>query len=211
MPKTEKKNQPAPETPVIPEVLNHEETNAEIPLSGFDMNDFVARPIDSGIVIKRKITTILVRRPNSQMYFQAHPELEVLVDAVDWKDEGTWYLVHQDKVAELFEQTKRIMVYPCVNTKNDPFLFPVPQCDDRGNWNPWHKSASRAVQEARKHWVRIQPNKSIQGYDVLVAEGNLAPPKWPDLTIAQYLSISFQDNIIDTEDHPIVKQLRGMA
>ncbi|EMR73727.1 hypothetical protein MBGDN05_00821, partial [Thermoplasmatales archaeon SCGC AB-539-N05] len=136
------------------------------PLPGFDMTKYVAKPIDSGIVIKRKITSIPAKRPNSQQYFQAHQELEVLVDVIDWKDEGTLYLIHQDKVAELFEQTKRVVLYPCVNTRNDPFLFPVPQPDDRGNWNPWHKSANRAIQEARKHWIRIQPNRSIQGYDV---------------------------------------------
>lgn len=181
------------------------------PLPGFDMSNYVAKPIDSNLVIKRKITSILARKPNSQTYFQVHPTLEVLVDVLEWKDENALYLVNQEKLVELFEQTKRVILYVCVNSKGDPFLFPVPQPDERGNWNPWHQSASKAVLEAKGHWVRIQPNRSIQGYDVLVAEGNLAAPKWPDLDIAQYLGIAFVNNIIDSEDHPIVKQLRGLV
>lgn len=181
------------------------------PLPGFDMTQYVSKPIDSGIVIKRRITTIPARRPNSQIYFQTHPNLEVTVDVLEWKEENSLYLVNQEKLNELFEQTKRVILYICITSKGDSFLFPVPQPDERGRWNPWHQSANRAVMESKDHWVRIQPNRGIQGYDVLVAEGNLAPPKWPDLDIAQYLSIAFKDNIIDSEDHPVVKQLRGLA
>lgn len=181
------------------------------PLPGFDMSNYVAKPINSNIVIKRKITTILARKPNSQTYFMAHPTLEVLVDVLEWKDENILYLVNQKKVGDLFEQTKRVILYVCVNTKGDPFLFPVPQPDENGKWNSWHQSASQAILEAKKHWIRIQPNRGIQGYDVIVAEGNLAAPKWPDLDIAQYLSIAFVNNIIDDENHPVVKQLKGLV
>lgn len=193
-------------------ILENEETKSEeSPLPGFDMTKYVSKPIDSGIVIKRKITTIPARRPNSQIYFQAHPNLEVTVDVLEWKEENTLYLVNQEKLGELFEQTKRVILYVCISSKGDSFLYPVPQPDERGRWNPWHASASRAVAESKKHWVRIQPNRGIQGYDVLVAEGNLAPPEWPDLDIPHYLSIAFEDKIIDDENHPVVKQLRGLA
>jgi len=199
------------EDPGIKPPENEEGKTEESPLPGFDMTKYVAKPINSSIVIKRKITTILARKPNSQTYFQAHPTMEVLVDVLEWKDENILYLVNQEKVGDLFEQTKRVILYVCVNTKGDPFLFPASQPDANGKWNPWHQSASQAILEAKKNWIRIQPNRGIQGYDVIVAEGNLAAPKWPDLDIAQYLSIAFVNNLIDNEDHPIVKQLRGLA
>ena len=187
------------------------EKTEKLTLTGFDMTEYVARPLDQNIIIRREITSIPAKKPNSQQYFKIHPNLEVIVDVIDWKDEGTLYLVRQDKIASLFEQTKRVMLYVGMFLSGNPFLFPVPQPDERGNWNQWHKSASRAVLEARKHWVRIQPDRSINGYVVFTAEGNFAEPDWPDKTIAEYLSIAFQDNIIDDVDHPVVKQLRGLA
>ena len=203
------------ETPAAPEVqaaiTPPKDEAEESPLPGFDMSKYVAKPIDTNLVIKKKITTILSKKPNSQTYFQAHPKLEVTVDTLEWKEENDLYLVNQEKLVELFEQTKRVILYVCINSKGDPFLFPVPQPDSRGHWNSWHESASKAVSEAKGNWVRIQPNRSIAGYDTLIAEGNLAPPKWPDMTIEQYIGIAFANRIIDSEDHPVVKQLRGLV
>ena len=180
-------------------------------LSGFDMSEYVAKPIDTGIVIKREITSIPVKKPNSQQYFMIHPELEVQVDVIEWKDENVYYLVRQDTVPFVLEQTKRVILHVGIFQTLNPFLFPVPQPDERGHWNQWHKSAGQAVMEARKHWVRIQPDRSINGYEVYVAEGNLAEPQWPNKTINEYLSIAFRDSIIDSEDHPIIRQLRGFS
>ncbi|MBN2065414.1 MAG: hypothetical protein JW771_01210 [Candidatus Thermoplasmatota archaeon] len=188
-------------------IVNEAEKTA---LPGFDMSKYVARPIATGIVLKRKITTIPVQRPNSQLYFRAHPSEEVLVDLLEFREENKLYLVNQEKIGELFDQVKRCVLYLCVNTKGDPFLFPVPQPDETGRWNSWHESSKNCVLESRDHWIRMQPNRSIQGYDVLIAEGNLAPPKWPDLDIAQILSIAFRNTTIDDEDHPVVRQLRGL-
>ena len=88
------------EDPEVKTLKNEEveEESEKSPLPGFDMSNYVAKPIDSNIVIKRKITTILARKPNSQTYFQVHPTLEVLVDVLDWKDENTLYLVNQEKI-----------------------------------------------------------------------------------------------------------------
>jgi len=202
------KNKQKPETPE--DAVVTEESTERI-LSGFDMKEYVAKPLDQNVLIHREITSIPAKKPNSQQYFKIHPDLEVTVDVVEWKDEGTYYLVRQDKVPLLFEQTKRVTLHVGMFLSGNPFLFPVSQPDERGNWNQWHKSASRAVLEARKHWVRIQPDRSINGYVVYTAEGNFAEPDWPDKTIEEYLSIAFADAIIDDVDHPVVKQLRGIA
>ncbi|OYT27979.1 hypothetical protein B6U98_05845 [Thermoplasmatales archaeon ex4572_165] len=178
-------------------------------LSGFDMSKYVAKPIDSGIVLHRPISTIPVKKPNSQQFFRIHPTMEILVNVIEWKDEGTFYLIDYIMAQTLVEQTKRVILHVGIFLNGNPFLFPVPQPDERGNWNSWHKSRSRVVVEAKENWVRIQSDKSIGGYQVILAEGNIVDPKWPDLTIEQYLSTAFTDAIINDENHSIVKQLRG--
>lgn len=179
-------------------------------LSGFDMSEYVAKPLASGIVIHREITTIPAKRPNAQQYFRIHPDQEVLVDLLEWKEENDLYLVRQDAIPLLFGLTKRCTLYVGMYLSGNPFLFPVPQPDERGKWNQWHASANRVALAAREKWVRAQPDKSINGYVIYAAEGNIAEPEWPNKTLAEYLSIAFQDKIISDGDHPLVKQLRGL-
>ena len=188
----------------------NEEDAPKKTLSGFDLNEYKAKPIDTGIVLDKQITCIPVKKPNNQQFFRIHPSLEILVDILEWKDEGIFYLVHQSMVPPLFEQTKRVMLHVGIFQSGSPFLFPVPQPNENGAWNSWHKSASKAVTEAKKNWVRIQPDRSIGGYVVISSGGNLSEPKWPDLTIDTYLSIAFSDARIDDEHHEIVKYLKGL-
>jgi len=208
----EDKKEESKEPKELKELQELKEQSEKDLLPGFDMTEYLAKPnLDSGIVIRREITTIPAKRPSSQRYFKIHPTMEVTVDVLEWKEEGTLYLVRQDKVAIMFEQTKRVILHLGAYPTGSFFLFPVPQPDARGSQNPWHKSAAQVVRKAKKRWIRIQPDKATQGYIPYVAEGKIPPPEWPDKTMAEILSIAFADAIIDNEDHPIVKQLRGLA
>jgi hypothetical protein len=178
-------------------------------LNGFDMSEFIAQPLNSGIVIERKIINVPAKKPNSQQFFRIHPDMEVTVDVVDWKDEGTLYLVRQAARSFLMDQTKRVILYVGMLQSGTPFLFPVPQPDQNGKWNSWHKSVSEAVIKAKENWVRMQPDKPSNGYILYVAEGKIADPVWPEMTISDYLAIAFKDQIITDESHPFIKALKG--
>jgi hypothetical protein len=220
--KTREKN--LEETPMVPSNASEEtirkrdqnKTEISIPteekkktLNGFDMSEFIAQPLETGIVIERKIINVPAKKPNSQQFFRIHPSEEVLVDVVDWKDEGVLYLVRQSALPALMEQTKRIILYLGILRTGTPFLFPVPQPDSSGKWNSWHRSASEAVIKAKEHWVRIQPDKPSNGYILYEAEGKIPDPEWPDMTIIEYLAIAFKDAIIADANHPFVKSLKG--
>jgi hypothetical protein len=52
----------------------------------------------------------------------------------------------------------------------------------------------------------------LGGYRVRQAEGKLSEPEWPtDKTFGDLLAIAFADRIIMSEDHPVVRALRGLA
>ena len=63
--------------------------------------------------------------------------------------------------------------------------------------------------KAKKKWIRLEPDKTAQGYNTWAAEANYDDPEWPDLTIQQYLEIAFKNTQIVSEDHPKIKQLFG--
>ena len=39
--------------------------------------------------------------------------------------------------------------------------------------------------------------------------GQLSEPVWPDTQLPRLLETAFRDRVIDRDDHPIMKRLRG--
>ncbi len=190
---------------------NKEQPKEDLP--GLDLSKYVASgPLATDIQIKKKINKIPVRKPNSQTFFRTHPKTAYHYSVYLLKDEedGKLYLVKPEITGDLVEQVKQYILYLCVNKSNDPFIFPVPQPNEEGKWNEWHRSQSKCVQKAMEKWIRMQANFNIQGYDIFEAEGNLAEPEFPDMSLEKIFSIAFDDAIINDLDHPIVKKLRGI-
>ena len=52
-------------------------------------------------------------------------------------------------------------------------------------------------------------NMSAGGYDCWQATGNLPDPTWSDLSFRELLKLAFKDKYIDSQDHPILRRLRG--
>ena len=46
-------------------------------------------------------------------------------------------------------------------------------------------------------------------YDVYEATGDLAEPIWPEISFRDALELAFRKRRIDSDDHPILKSLRG--
>lgn len=180
-------------------------------LTGFNLDEYIAKPLEFDITLQKNITIIPAKRPNPQQFFRIHPTLEITVDVIEWKEDGLLYIVKQDALPILFGLTKRVILYVGIlYPSGSPFLFPVPQPDEKGNWNQWHRSASQVVIEGKNGWIRAQPDKSVGGYITIHAQGNLPDLPWPNMDIAGYLGIAFAGRTIDDENHPIVKSLRGL-
>jgi hypothetical protein len=73
----------------------------------------------------------------------------------------------------------------------------------------WYQSGLRAAEEAKKHWIKIVGNKDLGAYDIFAARGDLGDPQWPDLTFAELIELAFHDKLIDTMDHPVVREING--
>lgn len=223
--KTEKqKEQEKPKTEEKETPTEHD-TASLIP--GFNMADFEADPEDLEKYTQKQIITVPVGKPNDQVYFMAHPDLEKYTKEV-WlftnKEAesigGRLYIVHKSLlgIPEMMNQAKLFTLHLCVkNGKNDPFLFPLPD-PVYGRGYSWHVAQHEAVKIAQTRWVRMVANHSIGGYDVLKSQGVLNDPVWPKETLEQLIQIAFKENFLlpaemrpDKDDHPIIKRLRGLV
>jgi len=193
------------------EVTNKKnDINSAIP--GFDLSKYQATELDTQIVTKKVLVTIPVKKPNSQIFFRIKKDFCIDVYLFeDKEDSNKLYLVNKTKLGILSEQAKLYKIYLAVNTKNDPFLFPVRQPDETGNWNEWHRGQHRCIELAKNRWVRMRPNRSINSYDPLVAEGKLPEPEFPEMSLQEIFELAFKDQIIDNEEHPTIKRLRGLS
>jgi hypothetical protein len=193
------------------EQITPEDADNTVP--DFNMSEYIATPLDTQVSTKKLLNTVPVKKPNSQIFFRVNPDPHYCLDVYlfeDKEDSNRLYLVKNDVVPLLPEEVKLYKIYLAVNTKFDPFLFPVRQQDETGNWNEWHRSQQQCVEIAKKKWIRMQPNRSIQGYDIIEAAGKLMTPKYPEKTMPELFKIAFKDAHIGTEDHPILKRLRGL-
>jgi hypothetical protein len=74
----------------------------------------------------------------------------------------------------------------------------------------WHMTAREAVERARSNWIRMVANMSAGAYDIYEAPGSIGEPEWPGHTFRDLLRVAFGGGrLIDTVDHPVIKQLLG--
>jgi hypothetical protein len=130
---------------------------------------------------------------------------------IDLKDEREDYLVRPEVVSELAGEIVFKTIFTAINRQGVVFLWPVrlPALDDRKS--EWSRSQREGAELAMTKWVRLKANMSLGAYEITVAESVMADPVWPELSYQQLLQIGYQDRMITTVDHPVVRRLRGLA
>ena len=182
-----------------------------------DLEAVRLRPEDTADIGTREILTrVPVRRPRRDEFFRCHPNPEMSLAVtvfVDRQEQDDVYFVAPAMRGALAEDLRAVHLQLTISRRNTVFIWPLtlPNAD-----NPlgrsWHESAFKAREIAKIHWVRIFADKSLNGYRVMQAEGHLSEPEWPkDKSFNDLLAIAFEDRIIMTEDHPVVRRLRGLV
>jgi len=178
--------------------------------------DLDALRAKSCLTIKRKtvLVNVAVGRPANNIHFRTNPDPKNCLDATVLIDEKkTVYFVtpemrsHPKIALRIRNVTLRLTVtWP----SNEIYLWPVPLFDEEHGFPVW-RSARKAAELAESTWVQMAWDDARRDYTVEVAEGTLAEPQWPDKTMAELLTLGFSGRVIDNEDHPYVRRLRGLA
>ena len=94
------------------------------------------------------------------------------------------------------------------------FIWPLtlPSAEGGGG-RSWHESALKAKEIAKTKWIRIVADKAMGGYQASRRKAS-SMSRWQngrtDKTFNELLEIAFADKIIMSEDHPVVRKLRGL-
>jgi hypothetical protein len=158
---------------------------------------------------QKKLTSV----PVNKQWVRVHPDASYRLDVaiIEMKEDNHMYVVEPSLVPELAAEVSFVTLFTAITREGNLFLWPVKLPDPEGRPNSWNESAREAASEAITSWVRVQANMGIGAYEYWVAPGDLAQPKFPDLSFSELLSIAFKgDRFIDTLDHPLIARLRGV-
>jgi hypothetical protein len=183
------------------------------PGSVFD--DLASLRKEQKFTIKRKtvLVNVTVDRPANNVYFRSHQqhELEGATILQD-RDSRSYYFVipamrTHHKIAKRMRRVTLGLI--CTWPGHVPLIWPVPTVDGDREFKAW-KSARKAYELGKELWTQIVWDEENSDYAIEVAEDINADPIWPEKTFEELLKIAFDGKIIDNEDHPYVRRLRGL-
>lgn len=178
----------------------------------FDLSKIrLSLDFDSSKEVKKLLTVVPVKKPNSQDFVRVHPseEMRIQTNLLIIKDGGESYLASPGLWNEIPSELTPVFLFLAINRQRVLFLWPIKIPDRNGRKDNWNRSSLDAAREAEKSWVRVQANMSGGYYDVHSATGSLTEPEWPELSLQEIVRIAFRDKFIDSPDHPVLRTLRG--
>jgi hypothetical protein len=188
-------------------------------------DDFVGEPADpfdpealriSGeaeISTERVLTAVPVRKPKRDEFFRVRPGDEFTMDALvverDDDLDREVYVVVPAVADAVLEVARRVRLFTCISKRGTVFLWPAKLPAEASAGRRYAETGLKIAEQAETLWVRMWGDRSLGGYTMVKAKGNLEEPKWPDKTFRELLRIAFEGRIIDRPDHPLIRELNG--
>ena len=169
----------------------------------------------AGLGVKKVLSTIPNRKPGNSEWFRVRPgaewQLQTAVLEVEKGVERATYLVSPALWPDLSGEIKPALLLLCVNRAGDVFMWRVKLPGADGRSNTWTDSALQIAKAAETTWCRMVSDTSNGIYTHFEPTAELPDPKWPDLQFGDILKITFRDRMINSPDHPVLRELRGGA
>ena len=163
--------------------------------------------------VKRLHNNIRIKKPSKGIFVRVHPDYERHISALLYRDpkDGGHYFVDESVIEVFPTAVSPQTLYLSITRDGDLFLWPIRQKGSLDRPNSWINSSHKAAEEAQGSWLRVESNQKQGVYDVYLAQGNIPEPQWPDLSNEEIFERAFEGFVIDSEDHPIFKELRGLS
>lgn len=169
----------------------------------------------AGLGVRKVISTIPNRKPNKSEWFRVRPgeewRLQTAVLELEKGVERSTYLVAPSLWPDLSGEISPALLLTCVNRANDLFIWRVKLPGPDGRSNTWTDSALQIVAAAERSWCRMVSDTANGIYTHYEPTAELPDPQWPKLTFDAIIRIAFRGRMIDSLDHPIIRELRGGA
>ena len=161
--------------------------------------------------VRRVLVSVLVRKPHRQEFFRTHPDPRMALEAaiLEFKQDRQSFIVAPELAPYLPGEAVAKFLLPTITNHGTLFLWPIRLPDEQGRLDEWNTVAHEAAERAKSKWVRLMANMGAGTYDVLEAAGQFPDPVWPEASLQQLLEIAFKGRIIEDQDHPVLRKLRG--
>lgn len=187
-------------------------STAPAPLEPMDLTKFqLSEDFFEGAATKA-LVNVPVRKPSREAFVRtsSDPSTWQLAGLIEMKEQNRIYFVLPELAATLRDEGESTFTLAklvlTVDKRGTPFLWPLKVSNRDSDWND---SAARGAEMAKDQWVRVTANMQAQAYDVAVAANQETVPAWPKESYADILRIAFQNRIIDSREHPVLKELNG--
>jgi hypothetical protein len=167
--------------------------------------------------VKQLLTHVPVKKPSKTDFIRVSPDtahrvgMYMITIKGSSNAEDTYAVL--PKLIQLIDPkvVAKFTLFLAINRQRIPFIWPVrvPATDAKAN--EWHTSAREAAEMAMSRWVRVVANMARGSYDISVAEAELSPPEWPEEDYPTILDIAFKGKIVDSDEHAVVQQMRGLV
>jgi hypothetical protein len=154
---------------------------------------------------------VSVRKPSVSEFVRVNPDPAMsLATSIFVDPERETYFVAPDARNLLVAGIKPVLLLPAVNQRGLFFIWPVALGDGTGRRNAWHETAREAAELAKRDWIKVVSDMPSGCYRIYKAKGKLADPVFPEKNLDELLRLAFKGRVIDSDDHPVVKQALGL-
>ena len=178
----------------------------------FDLEKLrLSQDFSAELGVKKILTTVPVRKPNKHEFVRVHPSPDYYIETalLELKEERETYLIAPELRAEIPGELVPKRLFTAVNRQGVVMLWPIRMPGEDGRLDNWNLSATDAAERAVSNWIRVTSNLSLGAYEIFQASGDLAPPKWPEVSLLELLEIAFRQRYIDDPNHVVLRRLRG--
>ena len=164
--------------------------------------------VSGGVALPLKAT---YGKLNKHRFCRVHPsdEYKFRCLVVDDKDNGETYLAAPNMASQLGSLATPKTIRLAVDNAGTPKLIGEPDLDPSGRRNLWQSSYKDAIKQAENDWVRVQANMAAGQYEITPSMSDLGIPRWPKQSMDQLINDAFAGRIIDSPDHPYIRQIQG--
>ena len=162
--------------------------------------------------VKKLLVQVPVTKPRKGWFVRTRPgeDWRTQIAMIELKEEGEHYVVSPKLAADLPDDVVHKVLVTAINRHGTVFLWPL-RVPNNSRQDSWADSALAACAHAETHWLRTLANMRASAYDVFEATAKLPEPDWPEESFEQLFRLAFRDRVIDSIDHPVIRQLKGAA
>jgi len=148
---------------------------------------------------------------NKHRFCRVHPgaEFKFRCLLVDDKENSETYLAAPNMAGHLGSLATPKTIRVAVDNSGVPKLIAEPYVDPSGRRNLWQSSYKEAIKQAETDWVRVEANMQAGQYEITKSTNDLGDPRWPKQSIDELINDAFAGRIIDSPEHPYIRQIQG--